>query len=125
MEESAIETMELLEKAATNYGDFNIHPYFHEYTMSIISKIALGERNIKQFENEYTQILISVLQAFENNIFSIFAWIFPALWHVLLKIQMATELLKNSGLIKLVRNVSKTVEERKKMRASYLKFKSF
>lgn len=32
MEESAVETIELLEKVASTNEDFNIHPYFHEGT---------------------------------------------------------------------------------------------
>jgi uncharacterized protein YacL len=83
--------------------------------MSIISKIALGQRDVKQFENEYTQILLSTLKTVENP-FSIASWIFPILSPLLLALQVQVGKAKNQGFMKLIHNVSKTVHERKQKR---------
>jgi cytochrome P450 len=119
MQDTAFETIDLLEKAASSNEDFNIHPYFHEYTMSIISKIALGQAEPKQFENPYTKILIETLQ-YVDNPFSFVSWIFPALWPILLKMQMNAGKFGDKGFVRLIENVRKTVHERKKQRVSHL-----
>lgn len=117
MQDTAFETIDLLEKAASTNEDFNIHPFFHEYTMSIISKIALGQAEAKQFQNEYTKILIETLQNVENPC-SFVSWMFPVLSPMLLKLQTRVGILKDQGFMKLIENVRKTVHERKQQRVS-------
>ncbi|KAI6190865.1 Cyp-13A10 [Aphelenchoides bicaudatus] len=111
LEDSAVETIRLLEQ--TNQKEFDIFPFFHEYTMDTISRIALGQVESNQFKNEYTQIILDTLNGGSRFIQNI-AWMFPLLAPVAAKLALLRGYLRNKGLVLLQKNVTKAVADRKK-----------
>ncbi|KAI1705411.1 cytochrome p450 domain-containing protein [Ditylenchus destructor] len=52
VENSTHVMMEFLDEAYEKGKSFNIHPYFHELTMDIISRIAMGQKGSLQFRSK-------------------------------------------------------------------------
>ena len=71
-----------IDKAFEEGKTFNIHPYFHELTMDVIMRIAMGQKGSKLFNNPYVEITKNVLLGFGTSkiervaeVCPIFAWI--------------------------------------------------
>lgn len=59
MEDTAVELIRLLDdKSETE--PVNIHTYFQEYTMDIISRIAMGQHGSNMFHNPLTPVVKKV-----------------------------------------------------------------
>uniref|UniRef100_A0AC34FFN7 Cytochrome P450 n=1 Tax=Panagrolaimus sp. ES5 TaxID=591445 RepID=A0AC34FFN7_9BILA len=75
-----------LDKAYDKNEAFNIHPYFHELTMDIICRIAMGQKGTKQFENSNVELVKSIFAKFGTNMFDKPANMFPVMGQVFRKI---------------------------------------
>lgn len=115
LEDSARETVNLLEKASENGKEFDIHPFMHEFTMDTISRIAMGQIGSKQFQNDYTKILIDTFNGGSHLINSI-AWACPPLGPLCQKLGLLRSYIRQRGIAVLLMNSYKAVKERKEAR---------
>uniref|UniRef100_A0A914Q262 Uncharacterized protein n=1 Tax=Panagrolaimus davidi TaxID=227884 RepID=A0A914Q262_9BILA len=105
-----------LDKAYNIGKAFNIHPYFHELTLDIIYRIAMGQKGTKQFENPNIDLVKAIFANFGLGPFSKGAHIFPALSQMLRVIMMTLAFIKKNPFRQMVEKLYIAVEERKKER---------
>uniref|UniRef100_A0AC35FJU8 Cytochrome P450 n=1 Tax=Panagrolaimus sp. PS1159 TaxID=55785 RepID=A0AC35FJU8_9BILA len=107
-----------LDKAFAKNESFNIHPYFHELTMDIICRIAMGQKGTKQFENPNVELVKRIFAKFGTNIFDKPANMFPAMGQVFRKILLGLSHFRSMPFKELVDKLYIAVEERKRERAN-------
>ncbi|KAI6206235.1 hypothetical protein M3Y94_00884600 [Aphelenchoides besseyi] len=117
LEDSALETVRLLEKSSANGKELDIHKFFHEYTMDTIARIAMGQQDSQQFKNDYTQILIDTFAA-GNKWLNRLAWGFPALGPSVGRLNLLLGYWRQKGFAMLLQKTTKAVRERKAARAA-------
>ncbi|KAI6211226.1 hypothetical protein M3Y96_00411400 [Aphelenchoides besseyi] len=117
LEDSALETVRLLEKSSANGNEVDIHKFFHEYTMDTIARIAMGQPDSRQFQNDYTKILIDTFAA-GNKWLNRLAWSFPALGPSVGRLNLLLGYWKQKGFAMLLQKTTKAVKERKAARAA-------
>ncbi|GMS97325.1 hypothetical protein PENTCL1PPCAC_19500 [Pristionchus entomophagus] len=96
--------------------EINTLEFFQEYTLDVISKVALGMKDAKMFHNEYVQICRDIFSRPLKHVITVLPCIFP--WAI--DIWMAG--LESIGkffkipFLMLMENLEKTVAERKRQR---------
>lgn len=76
--DSASITIYHLERALTdNQSPLNIHIYMQEYTMDVISRVAMGQQGSRQFRNAYLDFFRSVLVKLDSNPIVYYSNVFP------------------------------------------------
>ena len=56
-----------MDEAFQHQQPFNIHPHFHELTMDVISRVAMGQRESRQFRTEDTAMAKRLMAKVNNN----------------------------------------------------------
>uniref|UniRef100_A0A914DDI0 Cytochrome P450 n=1 Tax=Acrobeloides nanus TaxID=290746 RepID=A0A914DDI0_9BILA len=107
-----------LKKVADSGKAFNIHPYFHELTMDVICRIAMGQRGTRQFENPHVDVCKRVFAHFGVDRLSTFAFLFPFDWFIwcLRRFAFVTANLRKAPFKELLDILRKEIKERKELR---------
>uniref|UniRef100_A0A914ENY0 Cytochrome P450 n=1 Tax=Acrobeloides nanus TaxID=290746 RepID=A0A914ENY0_9BILA len=107
-----------LKKVADSGKAFNIHPYFHELTMDVICRIAMGQRGTRQFENPHVDVCKRVFAHFGVDRLSMFAFLFPFDWFIwcLRRFAFVTANLRKAPFKELLDILRKEIKERKELR---------
>uniref|UniRef100_A0A1I7WLL2 Cytochrome P450 n=1 Tax=Heterorhabditis bacteriophora TaxID=37862 RepID=A0A1I7WLL2_HETBA len=116
VEDSAIQLLKLMEINADKEA-FNIHRYYQEYTLDVISRIAMGEKESKMFQNNRIKLVQKFfLRSFRNPIFYL-ASIMPIFHIPLRRLFIIIGGLKELPILVLMNSLTKTVHERIEKRA--------
>ena len=107
-----------LDKAYTKNVPFNIHLYFHELTMDVIGRVALGQRESRVFNNPNVEIAKKIFYSFSEDRFSYLAAMFPFFAPWLRKIHLATMSIRDQPLFGLMRDLYGEIHRRIKDRVS-------
>src|SRR5690606_19163814 len=83
VEDTCKKLMVHIDKAFEEGKPFNIHPYFHELTMDVIMRIAMGQKGSKLFNNPYVEITKNVLLGFGTSKIERFAEVCPIFAQIL------------------------------------------
>ncbi|KAI6242035.1 putative cytochrome P450 CYP13A8 [Aphelenchoides fujianensis] len=112
------EAMRFLEEKVDAGKPFNICTHFHEYTMDVIYRVALGQTDNQQFGNPFTKSMLQAMHEIED-FFLMLSWIAPITGETLKWIQYGSAFLtKRRAFIDVVMMIKKNVEERKSKRAA-------
>uniref|UniRef100_A0AC34FK19 Cytochrome P450 n=1 Tax=Panagrolaimus sp. ES5 TaxID=591445 RepID=A0AC34FK19_9BILA len=103
------------DKAYENGKPFNIHPYYHELTLDIIYRIAMGQKGSKQFENPNLDLVKAIFANFGLGPF-IASHIMPAFGQFFRVIMMTIAIIKKNPFRQMVEKLYIAIEERKKER---------
>ncbi|GMR56367.1 hypothetical protein PMAYCL1PPCAC_26562, partial [Pristionchus mayeri] len=97
-------------------GEINTLEFFQEYTLDVISKVALGMKDAKMFSNEYVQICKDIFSRPLKHVITVLPCIFPWIVDAWLDgLEMIGTFL-DIPFLKLMDNLKTTVAERKKQR---------
>lgn len=108
-----------LDKAFQKGEAFNIHPYYHELTMDIICRIAMGQRGSKQFENPNVDMAKAVFAKFGTGMFDTPANLFPALGQALRSVLLFISHFKTLPFKQMIDTLYVAVETRKRERVGF------
>uniref|UniRef100_A0A914YWK8 Cytochrome P450 n=1 Tax=Panagrolaimus superbus TaxID=310955 RepID=A0A914YWK8_9BILA len=106
------------DKAFEGGKPFNIHPFYFELSMDVISRIALGQKGTKQFNNPTVKVAQETMHMAGNYIFEKMAHIFPFLGVLL---RTAFDFAGNLGMNPLgilFKQLFDIIEERKLQRVT-------
>uniref|UniRef100_A0AC35G216 Cytochrome P450 n=1 Tax=Panagrolaimus sp. PS1159 TaxID=55785 RepID=A0AC35G216_9BILA len=109
--------MEHLDQAYTKEKPFNIHLHFHELTMDVIGRVALGQKESKIFNNPNVEIAKKIFYSFSEDRFSYLAAMFPFISPWLRKIHLATMKFRGQPLFGLMKDLYGEIYKRMKERA--------
>ena len=121
VEDAANETIRLLDlKSKQPY--LNIHPFFHEYTMDVIARVALGHTETTQqnIGMEYSHHCMQSLKS-SPRVYSWTAWCVPAIGPLVYKAIMLRSRLRKAGFAILTQKTAEAVRERKAARVGELR----
>uniref|UniRef100_A0A914P898 Cytochrome P450 n=1 Tax=Panagrolaimus davidi TaxID=227884 RepID=A0A914P898_9BILA len=97
--------MEHLDQAYAKGKPFNIHLHFHELTMDVIGRVALGQKESKIFNNPNVEIAKKIFYSFSEDRFSYLAAMFPFISPWLRKIHLATMKFRGQPLFGLMKDL--------------------
>jgi cytochrome P450 family 13 len=114
MDDSCKVMMEFLEKPVKTKKPFDISKYYHELTMDVICRIAVGQRGTKQFDNPNVEIIKGILSRKGVEWLDDLAHMFPALGPYFFKFLLGF-LVKFINLpgFHLMESIKKSIEEKK------------
>ncbi|KAE9547698.1 hypothetical protein FO519_009091 [Halicephalobus sp. NKZ332] len=118
VDDSCLKLMDFVDKAYEEGKPFNIHPYFHELTMDIIMRVAMGQKGSKLFNNPYVEMVKNVFLHFGGSKFNTLAAIAPGISWVLRNIFLAYAFIAKVPFAVMLTELKETVRERKKLKAS-------
>ncbi|KAI1718574.1 cytochrome p450 domain-containing protein [Ditylenchus destructor] len=90
LDDSTRAMMHFLDKEHNKGKSFNIHPYFHELTMDVISRIALGQQGTQQFRNKNVDIVNRIFSRIGRSWMIYLSWVFPFLGQPVRRFALAT-----------------------------------
>ncbi|GMR38840.1 hypothetical protein PMAYCL1PPCAC_09036 [Pristionchus mayeri] len=114
VKESAMLAVDGMERA--HEGEINTLEFFQEYTMDVISKIALGMKDAKMFHNEYVQICRDVFNRPLKHLIMVVPCVFPWAIDAWMTLLESTGKFLEIPFLKLMDNLEKAVAERKNQR---------
>uniref|UniRef100_A0AC34GYD8 Cytochrome P450 n=1 Tax=Panagrolaimus sp. ES5 TaxID=591445 RepID=A0AC34GYD8_9BILA len=119
MDDSCKVMMKFLEKAVETKKPFDISKFYHELTMDVICRIAIGQKGSKQFENPNVEIIKAILSRKGIEWLDNFAHMFPSIGRYLFKFLIGSlaKFLSLPGL-NLMDSIKKSVEEKKVEKAN-------
>uniref|UniRef100_A0A914Y6V2 Thromboxane-A synthase n=1 Tax=Panagrolaimus superbus TaxID=310955 RepID=A0A914Y6V2_9BILA len=96
----------------------NAYPYFQEFTIDVISRIALGQDSSALFKNEYLEVVRDFFEKRVETAVELSALIFPFLAPIFRKIAFSFKLSSAKSFTKAYEILNKAVRDRKKFRES-------
>uniref|UniRef100_A0A914ZBE8 Cytochrome P450 n=1 Tax=Panagrolaimus superbus TaxID=310955 RepID=A0A914ZBE8_9BILA len=124
IEDSCNVMLSHFDKAYEMEKSFNIHPYYHELTLDIIYRIAMGQKESKQFENPNIDLVKAIFANFGLGPFTKAAHISPALGQFFRVLMMTIAIIKKNPFRQMVEKLYFAIEERKNERANNSTLKS-
>ncbi|KAE9548463.1 hypothetical protein FO519_008324 [Halicephalobus sp. NKZ332] len=118
VDDSCLKLMDFVDKAYEEGKPFNIHPYFHELTMDVIMRVAMGQRDSKLFDNPYVGLMNEFSFRVETSLLKKFALIIPPLGWFFRLLYLLYLSMTNNYMKSLLTELTIAVRERKKLKAS-------
>jgi cytochrome P450 family 13 len=109
--------LSLMDKEYEADNAFNIHKHFHELTMDVISRIAMGQKGTKQFNNPNVEVAKAIFQRKGIVWLDDLAHMFPFAGHYFFKSLILIAKLTYFPVKQMLDDITAAVEERKKQRA--------
>ncbi|KAI1706016.1 cytochrome p450 domain-containing protein [Ditylenchus destructor] len=116
LEDSVRVMMGFLDEAYEKGKSFNIHPYFHELAMDIISRIAMGQQGSLQFRSKNAVVAKQVFERFGKTWIDYYAWTLPFLAPLLIKFAKLTGKIRGEPMFNFLRTIEQEVKNRKKQK---------
>ncbi|PAV74176.1 hypothetical protein WR25_08746 isoform B [Diploscapter pachys] len=118
VEDSAVEMTKLLEKKANT--EINIREYYHEYTMDIIARVALGQRGSLMFNNPLTALIVKFVEFDFRGIVSMLAHCTPLPIQIVQTIFFLTAKIFRRdtplAFVRILETIGKAIDDRVKQR---------
>uniref|UniRef100_A0A914QB31 Cytochrome P450 n=1 Tax=Panagrolaimus davidi TaxID=227884 RepID=A0A914QB31_9BILA len=96
----------------------NAYPFFQEFTIDVISRIALGQTSSAYFNNEYLDIVRDVFEKRRETFGELLGFIFPFFVPILKSVAFYFQLSTAKYFTKAYGKLNKAVRERKMLRES-------
>uniref|UniRef100_A0A7E4VHV1 Cytochrome P450 n=1 Tax=Panagrellus redivivus TaxID=6233 RepID=A0A7E4VHV1_PANRE len=112
VEDACNVTTSFLDKAYAKNEAFNIHPYFHELTMDVISRVAMGQKGTLQFQNPDVTLIKNVFLGFGGSKLEHYLYLAPSLSEYTRHIFMAYLAITAAPLRRMINKLEKAVRER-------------
>ncbi|KAI1718569.1 cytochrome p450 domain-containing protein [Ditylenchus destructor] len=118
IEDSVHAFLGFMDKVAEASEEIDIRVYFHELTMDIICRIALGQKSSRQFNNKYTAVAQQAFARIGRSKIMRLSWMFPWLGGGLRRITMLVGRLKKDPILEFFKQIDLEVKRRKELRNS-------
>uniref|UniRef100_A0A7E4V8E1 Cytochrome P450 n=1 Tax=Panagrellus redivivus TaxID=6233 RepID=A0A7E4V8E1_PANRE len=118
VEDSSTKMMEFINLEHEKGKPFNIHPFFYEYTMDVICRIATGQKGSKQFENPNVAMVTEVFKNIGSTPFERLSFMVPSMIYPIFPMFMVYSLLTQSAFYAVINGIRQAVEDRIKLKES-------
>uniref|UniRef100_A0A7E4V4S3 Cytochrome P450 n=1 Tax=Panagrellus redivivus TaxID=6233 RepID=A0A7E4V4S3_PANRE len=112
VEDACNVTTSFLDKAYAKNEAFNIHPYFHELTMDVICRVAMGQKGTLQFQNPDVELVKNVFLGFGASNIERYMYLAPSIAEYTLKILIAYNALTSAPIQRVFNKTGAAVRER-------------
>lgn len=114
VQDSVNETLKFIEEKEGQ--NINAYPFFQEFTMDVISRIALGQTGSAIFNNEYLEFVRNFFEKRTDTPIELVCMIFPFMSPIIRKIAFFFKVSTTKEVLKAYEKLNQAVRERKKQR---------
>uniref|UniRef100_A0A7E4V7V5 Cytochrome P450 n=1 Tax=Panagrellus redivivus TaxID=6233 RepID=A0A7E4V7V5_PANRE len=112
VEDACNVTTSFLDKAYAKNESFNIHPYFHELTMDVICRVAMGQKGTLQFQNPDVELVKDVFYNFMSTKLEQYMHLVPSMSDYLRHVFMIYLALTAAPFRRMMNQLAKIIRER-------------